>query len=144
MRIYLNEELWGVSRKMTLCLLCCDSCSSRDALLACLGCLSPAGKQKRAEFGVQHQWHSLAQGMCEMPAGCCAVSSAQHCVGILGKWNLCHVFLCPDNAGDLSDGSFLGSRGVRKRLLVPKCLSELQFIHFNAHPQMLHVTWSWR
>lgn len=23
MRIFLNEELWGVLRKMTLCLLCC-------------------------------------------------------------------------------------------------------------------------
>lgn len=44
-----------------------------------------------------------------MPAGCCAVSSAQDCVGILGKWNLCHVFLCPDDAGDLSEGLGKGS-----------------------------------
>lgn len=49
-------------------------------------------------------------------------------------------FLCPHDAGDLSDGSFLGRREVRERLLVTKCLSELQFIHFNAHLQMLHVT----
>lgn len=44
----------------------------------------------------------------------------------------------PDNAGDLSAGSFLGGREVMERLLVPKCLFELQFIHFNAHPQMCH------
>lgn len=39
----------------------------------------------------------------------------------------------------MADCSFLGSKQVRERL--SKCLFELQFIHFNSHPQILHVTW---
>lgn len=101
MRMYLNEELWGLLWKMTVCSTV-SSCSSRDALLTCMECLSPARKQKSAGFGMQHHWHSKPEGCvgCQQDAGLSAVSRIV--LAFWGKWNLCHVFLCPDVAEDLS------------------------------------------
>lgn len=84
------------------CLLYCQQLQLQGCTANLYGVFVPSQEAEICRVWDAASLTFQAWGMCWMPAGCWTVSSVQDCVGILGKWNLCHVFLCPDVAEDLS------------------------------------------